>query len=96
MGEQTGGYRSMDAMPPEPTYGPVLTIEVDGEAFAFRPDGRGGTHYDWLSGPNDGYGFTSSGIRPPLETDYFSLDDHRESIRNFLEQIDPATGFIGD
>lgn len=94
MGEQTGEYRSMDAMPgvapPEPTYGPVLTIEVDGEAFAFRPDGRGGTHYDWLSGPNDDYGFTSS------RTEGCSLDDHRESIRNFLDQIDPATGFIGD
>ncbi len=90
MGEQTGEYRSMDAMPPEPTHGPVLPIEVDGEAFALRPDGRGGTHYDWLSGPNDGYGFTSG------PTEGCSLDDHRGFIRNFLDQIDPATGFIGD
>ena len=94
MGEQTGEYRSLDAMPgvapPEPTYGPALTIEVDGEAFEFRPDGRGGTHYDWLGGPNDGYGFTIS------PTEGCSLDDHRGFIRNFLDQIDPATGFIGD
>ena len=50
MGEQTGEYRSLDAMscvaPPEQAYGPALTIEVDGEALEFRPDGRGGTHYD--------------------------------------------------
>jgi hypothetical protein len=90
MGEQTGEYRSLDAMPSEPTYGPALTIEVDGEAFEFRPDGRGGTHYDWLSGPNDGYGFTTS------PTEGSSLDDHRGFIRNFLGQIDPAAGVIGD
>ncbi len=94
MGEQTGEFRSLDAVPgvapPEPTYWPVSTIEVDGQAFEFRPDGRGGTHYAWLSGPNDGYGFTIS------PTDGCSLDDHRGFIRSFLDQIDPATGFIGD
>lgn len=65
MGEQTGEYRSLDAMPgvapPEQADGAALTIEVDGEAFECRPDGRGGTHYDWLSGSNDGYGCT---VRP--------------------------------
>ena len=90
MGEQTGEYRSLDAMPPEPTYGPALTIEVDGETFEFRPGGSGGTHYDWHSGPNDGYGFTTG------PTEGCSLDDHRGFIRNFLDQIDPTTGFIGD
>lgn len=29
-------------------------------------------------------------------TEDCSLDDHRGFIRNFLDQIDPATGFIGD
>lgn len=43
-----------------------------------------------MSGPNKGYGFT---VGP---TEGFSLDDHRESIRDFLDQIDPATGFIED
>jgi hypothetical protein len=92
MCEQTGEHRSVDAVPgiapPEPTYGPVIAIEVDGEAFEFRPDGRGGTHYTWLSGPNVGYGFT---IGP---TEGRSLDDHVGFIRSFLDQIDSATGFI--
>jgi hypothetical protein len=94
MGGQTGEFRSFDAMPgvapTEPKYGPALTFEVDGEVFESRPDGRGGTHYDWLSGPNDGYGFTAS------PTEGCSLEDHRGFIRSFLDQIDPATGFIGD
>src|SRR5215831_21114531 len=42
--------------------GPVLfTLGVDGERFAIRQAGDGGTAYDWLSGPNKGYGFGSSG-----------------------------------
>ena len=94
MGERLGEWRSTDAVPSvapaEPAYGPALTIEVDGEAFESRPDGRGGTHYTWLSGPNDGYGFTMS------PTEGCSLDDHRGFIRTFLDQIDPATGFIED
>ncbi|MEU6021360.1 hypothetical protein [Micromonospora sp. NPDC047134] len=67
-----------------------LTIEVDGELFALRPDSGGGTHYTWLSGPNPGYGF---GLSP---TGDLSLDEHRENIRAFLAMIDPSTGFIGD
>ena len=71
--------------------GPVLfTLNVDGERFAVRRDGDGGTAYDWLSGRNKGYGFGSSGTptRPAGE--------HRESIRAFLAMIDPNTGYIGD
>jgi hypothetical protein len=71
--------------------GPVLlTLDVDGELFAVRESGGGGTAYDWLSGPNEGYGFGSSGS--PTR----SAEQHRESIRTFLAQIDPATGYIGD
>jgi hypothetical protein len=69
--------------------GPVLfTLDVDGERFAIRRAG-GGTAYDWVSGPNQGYGFGSSGSpdRPAQE--------HRESIRAFLAMIDPSTGYIG-
>jgi len=46
--------------------------------------------YDWLGGPNKGYGFGSSGTpnRP--------VSEHRESIRAFLAMIDPNTGYIGD
>ena len=71
--------------------GPVLfTLDVDGERFAIRRAGDGGTAYDWLSGPNEGYGFGSSGTpdRP--------VQGHREHIRAFLAMIDPDTGYIGD
>jgi hypothetical protein len=71
--------------------GPVLfTLVVDGERFAIRRAGDGGTAYDWLSGPDKDYGFGSSGTpdRP--------VGEHRESIRVFLAMIDPNTGYIGD
>jgi hypothetical protein len=81
-------YRGTEGRP-----GPVLFIlDVDGERFAIRQDswGQGGTDYDWLSGPNKGYGFSSSATpnRP--------VEEHRESIRVFLAMIDPNTGYIGD
>jgi len=79
-------YRGTDGRP-----GPVLfTLDVDGERFAIRRAGDGGTAYDWLSGPNKDYGFGSSG--PPNR----SVEEHRESIRAFLAMIDPNTGYIGD
>jgi hypothetical protein len=71
--------------------GPVLfTIDVAGERFAIRQAGDGGTIYDWVSGPNKGYGFASSG------TPNRSLEEHRESICVFLAMIDPHTGYIRD
>ena len=71
--------------------GPVLfTLDVDGERFAIRQSGDGGTAYDWLSGRNKGYGFASSG------TPNRSAEGHKESIRVFLGMIDPNTGYIGD
>jgi hypothetical protein len=81
-------YRGTEGRP-----GPVLfTLDVDGERFAIRRAawGQGGTSYDWLSGPNKGYGFGSSG------TPNRSMEEHRESIRAFLAMIDPNTGYIGD
>ena len=68
----------------------LFTLDVDGERFAIRRNGDGGTAYDWLSGPNKGYGFGSSG------TPNRSVEEHRESIRIFLAMIDPNTGYIGD
>jgi hypothetical protein len=65
-------------------------LEVDGETFALSPDKFGGTDYTWLSGPNTSYGFSSS---PTLN---WSLEEHRENIRDFLAQIDPTTGYIAD
>ena len=67
----------------------LYTLEVDGETFAVRSRG-GGVDYDWISGPNKGYGFGSSG-----GTDQ-SREAHEESIRAFLGMIDPATGYIAD
>jgi hypothetical protein len=67
----------------------LFTLDVDGERFAIRRDGDG-TAYDWLSGPNKGYGFASGG------TPNRSVDEHRQSIRVFLAMIDPNTGYIGD
>jgi hypothetical protein len=79
-------YRGTEGRP-----GPVLfTLEVDGERFAVRRSGDGGTAYDWLSGPNKGYGFGSSG------TPNRSVEEHRENIQSFLAMIDPITGYIGD
>lgn len=67
----------------------LFTPDVDGEQFAIRRTGDGGTAYDWLSGPNKSYGFGSSGTpnRP---------EEHRDSIRGFLAMIDPNTGYIAD
>ena len=68
----------------------LFTLDVDGERFAIRRAGGGGTAYDWLSGPNEGYGFGSSG------TPNRQAEEHREHIRVFLTMIDPDTGYIGD
>jgi predicted kinase len=76
---------------PTPEEGP-LTIVVDGEVFAARTDGPGTYHYDWVSGPNRGYGFnsfTSDGSSLPAER-------HAPSIRDFLGMIDPDTGYIAE
>ena len=78
-------YRGTEGSP-----GPVLfTLDVDGERFGIRRAGDGGTAYDWLSGPNEGYGFGSSGA--PNR----SVEEHRESIRAFLAMIDPNTATLG-
>ncbi len=76
---------------PTPEEGP-LTIVVDGEEFAARTDGPGAYHYDWVSGPNRGYGFSS------FTNDRSSLPAgrHAGSIRGFLGMIDPDTGYIAE
>jgi len=78
-------YRGTDGEPVPA----LFTLDVDGERFAIRQAGDGGTDYDWLSGPNKGYGFSSSGTPIP------SVEEHREHIRVFLAMIDPNTGYIG-
>ncbi|WBQ06785.1 hypothetical protein [Kribbella sp. CA-293567] len=69
-----------------------VNVEVDGQLFEVRerPDGSGHHDFTWLSGPNPGYGFSSktSDGSPHSQTDLV------ESIRSFLAQVDPATGYI--
>src|SRR4051794_11680541 len=74
--------------PTENPNGPVVfTFEVDGERFAVTSRGAGDWGYEWLTGPNPGYGFGVSG--PPMD----DPDEHRERVRAFLRDIDPATGY---
>lgn len=49
-------------------------------------------HYDWLTGPNPGYGFAGGTCPPSTLTD----EDHIEAIRDFLAEIDPETGYLSD
>lgn len=67
----------------------LYTLQVDGETFSVRSRGDS-MDYDWISGPNAGYGFSSSG-----GTDD-SREAHEESIRGLLGMIDPATGYIAE
>ncbi len=95
-GQNRAMYRSADPEdgaspavdPVQRTYDTTLTVEVDGELFAVSVGTDGDNDYVWLTGPNPGYGFGESG---PFER---SLVDHRAAIRNFLDQIDPETGYI--
>lgn len=76
----------------EPAVGPPTRVEVEGEVFdvAAERDRPGQYHFDWVSGPNPGYGFavgTSDGRE-------MSSGDIEDAIRDFLAAIDPETGYI--
>ncbi|MGW6376360.1 hypothetical protein ACWFRB_09885 [Rhodococcus sp. NPDC055112] len=85
-----------------------FTLTVDGEVFTvrLRPEEPGACDYEWVSGPNKGYGFSSSQrvafysiqdrAGTPSALQPISVDEHRESIRDFLSQINPETGYLGD
>jgi hypothetical protein len=66
----------------------LYTLDVNGEVFAVRSH-DGGTDYDWVNGPNRNYGFGTSARN-------MSEAEHRADIRNFLDMIDPGSGFIAD
>lgn len=75
--------------------GQELFVEVDGERFRVwttEPEGpQYSYNYDWLTGPNPDYGFScSQGLVD------FTYDDHVSSIRGFLADIDPKTGYMAD
>ena len=80
-------YRGWPAQQPN-----RLRVCVDGEDFEITtsPERPGQYHYDWVSGPNPGYGFSSASSDGRPST----MNDHEEAIRNFLGQVDPETGYI--
>ena len=95
-----------DEWRPSADDGPVELV-VDGELFLLEVQAGGGSHCTWVSGPNSGYGFSSgatrvawkteSGLPPaPLPVPLPSIADHRRSIREFLDEIDPETGYLAD
>jgi hypothetical protein len=67
-------------------------IEVDGEVFEVTErDGRPGQYdYTWVSGRDPQYGFSSARSDGSPAT----TAEHVESIRTFLTQVDPETGYL--
>lgn len=85
-------YVPLAALTDAETYTSSGNLSVDGETFTLRTrDSDGSHHYDWISGPNDGYGFSMSGSFEPI-----SHERHVAAIRGFLSAIDPATGYLYD
>ena len=75
---------------------PAKRLRCDGETFELRPARSGGTHYTWLSGPNEGYGFTTSAVLPEAGPGRIDDEGHLANIRGFLAIIDPDTGYVAD
>jgi hypothetical protein len=71
---------------------PATRVEVDGEVFdvVAHRDRPGQYDFAWLSGPNPGYGFSSESS----DGRGMSHADLQASIRNFLAQVDPGSGYI--
>lgn len=71
-----------------------LSLTVDGQLFevAHDPAQPGAYHYDWVSGPHHGYGFTSRRSDQERST----VAEHEAHIRDFLAAVDPVTGYIED
>ncbi|MEH0829247.1 MULTISPECIES: hypothetical protein [unclassified Micromonospora] len=69
---------------------PVL-MTVDGQDFRIRERAEepGEYDFDWLSGPHD-YGFGIS----RADGGAMTVPEMEEAIRDFLAEIDPATGYL--
>lgn len=85
---------------PEPDQ---FEIDVDGERFVVRRSATSdnGYDFDWVTGPNPGYGFSMGVlVAYPLgqadSTDVPVEPDFVEQARIFLSMIDPATGYVAD
>ena len=85
-----------DAVPgtaPPPAVVSEQILVVDGERFRVSEHRRQDRYhcysYDWLTGPNPGYGFGSSAPQQ-------SNEDHTTAIRYFLADFDPDTGYLSE
>jgi hypothetical protein len=100
MDKRNGGeWASLSALPNngrEELAASARRLSCDGEIFELRPEQSGGTHYAWLSGPNQGYGFTTSALLPDAGPGRIDDEGHLANIQSFLSMIDPETGYIAD
>ena len=75
-----------------------MEVEVDGERFSVVERELGTYDFTWLTGPNPGYGFSSSGRTHAEGIGYAvrQLDEAElvDAIREFLAHGDPVTGFL--
>lgn len=72
--------------------GDAREFTVDGETFHVTAEPRNQYRFDWVSGPNPGYGFVTAIYGGG------TLDDQQvvASIHDFLAEIDPETGCLAD
>jgi hypothetical protein len=66
---------------------------IEGEKWTVRKGAKPGLYFfEWVTGPNKDYGFTSqSSDGSAMTTD--SMD---QAIRDFQAEIDPETGYLKD
>lgn len=69
-------------------------LTVNGELFEvnYDPSQPGTYHFAWLNGPNPDYGFSTRVSTHTRQPQQFLID----SAIDFLEQIDPRTGYVED
>ena len=66
---------------------------VDGESWVVRGSAKAGTYYfAWVSGANEGYGFTSA----TSDGSALSQAQMDEAIQEFMDEVDPDTGYLID
>jgi hypothetical protein len=64
---------------------------IDGESWVVRRGAKPGLYFfEWTSGPNSGYGFTSQSS----DGSAVSTDDMDRHIRDVLADVDPETGHL--
>ena len=64
---------------------------VDGESWIVRRGAKPGVYqFEWVSGPNKGYGFTSASS----DGSAMATEAMDSAIREFLAEIDPHAGYL--